>query len=163
MTNMISSKANIGTGVKIGHYTIIEDDVTIGNGTVIGDFCVIRKGAIIGSNCKFTAYCEIREGVQIGDRTSFGSRCTISAGAIIGSDTTIKYGFVLTDTPNLENGSNKAVGSIGNGVLVGANVCLMPGISIADRAIIGASSQVRHNVGEGEVWFGSPAKLHKVR
>lgn len=160
---MISENAKLGTNVKIGLYTIIEDGATIGDNTVIGDFCVIRKDAVIGSNCKFTAYCEIREGVKIGDRTSFGSRCTISAGAVIGSDTTIKYGFVLTDTPNLEEGNMKSVGNIGNGVLIGANVCLMPGFSIEDGAIIGASSQVRSNVGKNEVWFGNPAKMYKKR
>jgi len=160
---MISEKAKLGINVKIGLYSIIEEGVVIGDNTTIGDFCVVRKNAVIGSNCKFTAYCEIREGVRIGDRTSFGSRCTISAGAIIGSDTTIKYGFVLTDTPNLEEGNMKSVGNIGNGVLIGANVCLMPGFSIADGAIIGASSQIRSNVGENEIWFGNPAKLYKKR
>ena len=38
-----------------------------------------------------------------------GSRCTISANAIIGKNTTIKYGFVLTDTPNLKKGDFKSV------------------------------------------------------
>lgn len=160
---MISNTAKLGTNVRIGLYSIIEDGVVIGDNTSIGDFCVIRKNAIIGSNCKFTAYCEIREGVKIGDHTSFGSRCTISAGATIGSYTIIKYGFVLTDTPNLEDGNNKNVGSIGNKVLIGANVCLMPGVNIADGAIIGASSQIRTDVGENEIWFGNPAKFHKIR
>jgi UDP-2-acetamido-3-amino-2,3-dideoxy-glucuronate N-acetyltransferase len=139
----------------------IEDDVEIGENTVIGPFCIVRKGAKIGKSCKFTAYCEIRENVEIGDYTSMGSRCTISANARVGSNTIIKYGFVLTDTPDLKEDSVKSVRGIGNGVLIGANVTLMPGCKIGDNSVIGACSQVRTDVGENEVWYGSPAKFYK--
>lgn len=151
----------ISPSAKIHPLAYIEDNVSIGDNTVIGPFCIVRSGARIGSDCKFTAYCEIREDVTIGDRTGFGSRCTISAGATIGSDVSIKYSFVLTDTPNLKEGYIKSVGNIGDGALIGANVTLMPGFSIGANSVIGACSQVRDNVGAGEVWFGSPAKLFK--
>ena len=147
--------------IKIHPLAYIEDNVEIGEGTEIGPFCIVRNGAKIGKNCKFTAYCEIRNNVEIGDNTTFGSRCTISANAKIGSNTTIKYGFVLTDTPNLKEGGVKSVGCIGNNVLIGANVCLMPSFNIGDDSIIGACSQVRADVGDNEIWFGSPAKFFK--
>ena len=93
--------------------------------------------------------------------TSFGSRCTISANAKIGDNVTIKYGFVLTDTPNLKEGNIKDVGLIGNNTLIGANVSLMPGVNIGDNVIIGATSQVRCDVPNDEVWFGIPAVFYK--
>lgn len=142
---------------------LIEEGAIIGKNVSIGPFCIIRRGAQIGDNCSFTAYCEIRENVTIGPNTSMGSRCTISANASIGANTIIKYGFVLTDTPDLEANSNKLVQGVGDHVLIGANVTLMPGFSIGDRAIIGACSQVRNHVPAGEVWFGSPAKFFKHR
>lgn len=160
---MISEKAKIGKNVLIHPLALVEDMAEIGDNTSIGPFCIVRKGAIIGQNCNFTAYCEIRENVIIGNNTTFGSRCTISADAVIGNNVTIKYGFVLTDTPNLEEGNKKVVGSIGDGSLIGANVTLMPGYSIGKNAIIGACSQVRAEVGDNEVWFGNPAKLFKKR
>lgn len=157
----ISIRANIGNNASIHPLALIEDDVIIGENTVIGPFCIVRKGAKIGKNCKFTAYCEIRENVVIGDNTSFGSRCTISANAIIGSNVVVKYSFVLTDTPNLEDGTIKSVGNIGDGVLIGANVTLMPGCSIGKNSIIGACSQVRSTIGESEIWYGNPAEFFK--
>ncbi|HNB82336.1 MAG TPA: DapH/DapD/GlmU-related protein [Chitinophagaceae bacterium] len=162
-TSVISEKALIGKNVSIGHFCIIEDDVIIGDNTHIGNYCVIKKGAVIGKNCRFTAYCEIRDHVKIGDFTTFGSRCTISANACIGSRVTIKYGFVLTDTPVLEQGDVKVVGTIGDDSLIGANVCLMPGFNIGMNATIGACSQVRDHVGDGEIWFGNPARLFKTK
>jgi len=146
---------------KIHPLAYIEDEVEIGDNTQIGPFCIVRKGAKIGANCKFTAYCEIRENVTIGDNTSMGSRCTISANAFIGFNTIIKYGFVLTDTPDLKEGDKKVVKGVGNNVLIGANVTLMPGFSIGNNSIIGACSQVRADVGENEIWYGSPAKFYK--
>jgi UDP-2-acetamido-3-amino-2,3-dideoxy-glucuronate N-acetyltransferase len=152
---MISSEAKIGKNVEIHSLAYIGDN------THIGPFCIVRENAKIGKNCKFTAYCEIRDNVIIGDNTTMGSRCTISANAIIGSNVTVKYSFVLTDTPDLTKGYEKNVGSIGNGTLIGANVCLMPGFSIGENCIIGACSQVRSHVKDNEIWYGNPAKLFK--
>lgn len=160
---MISEKATLGDNVTFGQYVIVEDDVFIGDNTHIGDFSIIRNGARIGSNCKFTAYCEIRNNVTVGNNTTMGSRCTISANAEIGNNVALKYSFVLTDTPNLEEGDKKSVGKIGDGSLIGANVCLMPGFTIGKNAIIGALSQVRSHVGDNEIWYGNPAKLFKKK
>jgi len=147
----------IGNNVEIHRLAYIEDGVEIGDNTKIGPFCIVRTGAKIGKNCSFTAYCEIRENVVVGDGTSMGSRCTISADATIGENCVIKYSFVLTDTPNLEENTKKVVKGVGDNVLIGANVTLMPGKSIGDNSIIGANSQLRKDVPANEVWYGSPA------
>lgn len=146
---------------KIHPLALIEDNVEIGENVLIGPFCIVRRGAKIGKGCRFTAYCEIRENVIVGEYTTMGSRCTISANATIGSNTVIKYGFVLTDTPNLKDGELKLVKGVGDNVLIGANVTLMPGFSIGKNSIIGACSQIRSDVGENEIWYGSPAKFFK--
>lgn len=151
----------IHTTAKIHHLAYIEDGAKIDENVSIGPFCIVRSGAKIGKGCKFTAYCEIRENVSIGENTTMGSRCTISANASIGSNTVIKYGFVLTDTPNLKEGNIKVVKGVGDNVLIGANVTLMPGFSIGNNSIIGACSQVRSDVGNNEIWYGSPAKFFK--
>ena len=140
---------------------LVEKGVVIGEGSHIGPFCIIREGAKIGKSCRMTAYCEVRENVIIGDNVSMGSRCTISANAKIGSNVLIKYGFVLTDTKDLTEDKIKSVGSIGDGTLIGANVTLMPNISIGKESIIGACSQVRTNVGDKEIWYGNPAKFFR--
>ena len=161
MNSGIKPRKTIHNSAKIHPLAYIEDNVSIGENTEIGPFCIVRSGAIIGNNCKFTAYCEIRNNVIIGDGTTMGSRCTISANGTIGKNTTIKYGFVLTDTPNLKEGNVKSVKGIGDNVLIGANVTLMPSFSIGNNSIIGACSQVRANVPNNEIWYGSPAKFFK--
>lgn len=158
---MISTNAKIGKNVEIHPLALIEDNTVIGDNTKIGPFCIVREGAVIGSNCKMTAYCEIRNNVIVGDNTSFGSRCTISANCNIGANVTVKYAFVMTDTPDLTEGDKKVKSYIDDGSLIGANVTLMPGFNIGKNCIIGACSQVRAHVGDDEIWYGSPAKFYK--
>lgn len=158
---MISENITLGEGARVHPLAYVEDEVQIGQHTEIGPFCIIRRGAIIGDHCKLTAYCEIRENVRIGNHTSFGSRCTISANCEVGSRVVIKYAFVMTDTPDLNANGKKVSAKIGDGVLIGANVTLMPGMNIGKGAVVGACSQVRDHIGPQEVWFGNPAKFFK--
>ena len=77
---------------------------------------------------------------------------------MIGADCIIKYGFVASDTPDLNEPAFKKPGVIGHGVKVGANVVLMPGVIVKEGATLGACSQIRKDVGKSEIWYGNPAK-----
>lgn len=120
----------------------------------------IHPGAIIGKNVSIGKFCEIREGCMIGDNTTFGSRCTLAARSLVGRDCIIKYGFVMTDTPDLKEPTRKVVSIIGHRVLIGANVTIMPGVTVGNDVTIGAGSIVFKDIPDGETWFGSPAKKH---
>ncbi|WP_040255742.1 CatB-related O-acetyltransferase [Rickettsia hoogstraalii] len=52
---------------------------------------------------------------------------------------------------------------LGNDVWIGAESMIMPGVKIADGAIVGARSLVIKNIGAYEIWGGNPAKLIKKR
>jgi UDP-3-O-[3-hydroxymyristoyl] glucosamine N-acyltransferase len=178
--NSISKTARIAGGVRIGKFVIIEDDVEIGPGCTIEDFALIQAGAkigsntkvgtytkvgkkvVVGNNCSFTSYCEIRDGCILGSSVSMGSRCTLSAGTVVEDDVIMKYSFVVTDTPVLSRNNEKTVGRLKKGSRFGANVVIMPGVTIGENAEIGACSQVRHDVPDNEVWFGTPAKFYRT-
>jgi chloramphenicol O-acetyltransferase type B len=52
---------------------------------------------------------------------------------------------------------------IGNDVWIGAEALIMPGVHIADGAVIAARAVVTKNIGPYEIWGGNPAKLIKKR
>jgi chloramphenicol O-acetyltransferase type B len=58
---------------------------------------------------------------------------------------------------------NKGYTMIGNDVWIGAEAMIMPGVKIADGAVIGARSLVTKNIGPYEIWGGNPAKMIKKR
>jgi chloramphenicol O-acetyltransferase type B len=52
---------------------------------------------------------------------------------------------------------------VGNDVWIGVEAFILPGIQIADGAVIGARSVVTKNVGPYEIWAGNPAILIRKR
>ena len=52
---------------------------------------------------------------------------------------------------------------IGNGVWIGANVFINPGITIEDNTVIGANSVVTKNVPKNAIVGGVPAKLIRYK
>jgi len=58
-------------------------------------------------------------------------------------------------------GCRSAPVSIGNDVFIGTNTLILKGVTIGDRAIIGAGSVLSKDVPADEIWAGNPAR--KVR
>jgi chloramphenicol O-acetyltransferase type B len=52
---------------------------------------------------------------------------------------------------------------VGSDVWIGVEALILPGIKIADGAVIGARSVVTKNIGPYEIWAGNPAKLIRKR
>ena len=158
---IIEAGVVLGDRVTVEDFTVIQEGATVGAGTKVGTHCKIGARAVVGESCSFTAYCEIRSDCRVGDRVSMGSRCTLSSGTIVGDDVIIKYGFVATDTPDLHENQTKQTCVLSSGSLYGANVTIMPALTIGVGSEIGACSQVRHDVPDGEVWYGSPASFFR--
>lgn len=175
----VHESAEIGPGSRIGRFCVIEEGVTLGANVIVEDFSLIQKGAkvgagtkvgthckigtsaVVGESCAFTAYCEIRSDCVVGNRVSMGSRCTLSSGTIVEDDVIIKYGFVATDTPDLRENQVKKTCVLKARSLYGANVTIMPAVTVGVGSEIGACAQVRHDVPDGEVWYGNPAKFFR--
>ena len=51
--------------------------------------------------------------------------------------------------------------TIGDDVFIGAKSIILKGVTIGPKSIVGAGSVVSHNIPEGEVWAGNPARFIK--
>lgn len=51
--------------------------------------------------------------------------------------------------------------NIGSDVFIGTNAVILKGVTIGDRAVIGAGAVVTHNVPADEIWAGNPARFVK--
>lgn len=159
--SVLKSGVRLGDDTMVEEYSMLLSNCRIGNGTKIGTYTKVGKDAVIGENCRFTSFCEIRDNCRLGNNVSMGSRGTLSAGTCIEDDVIMKYSFVVTDTPVLGRDKDKEVGVLKRGARFGANVTIMPGVNIGENAEIGACSQVRSDVPNGEVWYGNPARFFK--
>jgi acetyltransferase-like isoleucine patch superfamily enzyme len=49
--------------------------------------------------------------------------------------------------------------SLGEAVFAGSHACVLPGLRVGDRAVVGAGTVVTRNVPAGSTMFGVPARL----
>lgn len=114
-------------------------DCTIGDNTVVHSHVWIGDRVAIGERCKIQAFCFIPTGVRIGNDVFLGPRVTF---------TNDKYppSSDWETTIVLDNAS------------IGAGAIILPGLTIGRGARIGAGAVVTKNVGDGETWYGNPAK-----
>jgi UDP-2-acetamido-3-amino-2,3-dideoxy-glucuronate N-acetyltransferase len=134
----------------------------IGQGTRVWQFVVILKGAKIGVDCNICAQTLIEGDVVIGDRVTIKSGVQIWDGSIIGDDVFIGPNATFSNDlyprskqlPPHFNGV-----TIKNGASIGANATLLPGITVGEKAIVGAGTMVTKDVPAKAVVFGSPGKV----
>ena len=116
------------------------------------------------------SYIDVRNGstgIYIKDNTLIGNRFVaistslieIGADCLIGNDVKIydsDFHSLKKDRSSLESKNSDVI--IGSNVFIGDNVIILKGVSIGDRAVIGAGSVVVKNVGVNEIHAGNPAK-----
>ena len=121
-------------------------------------------------------YVAGRDGrLSIGDGTHVGRLAMISAlgGVSIGRRCAIASGFTVYSNTNsvrempeadvLDNPVEMAAVTIGDDVWAGANVTILPGVTVGDHAVLGAGSVVTKDVPEWSVVAGVPARRVKDR
>jgi UDP-3-O-[3-hydroxymyristoyl] glucosamine N-acyltransferase len=144
-TGVIHPSATIGQDVSLGHFSVIEAEVSI------GDRSIIYPGTYIGFGSKLGTDVTIYPGVKIYPNTQIGNRCIIHANAVIGCD---GFGY----RPD-EKGHYHKINHVGSVVLeedveVGANAVIDRGTLAVTRIGKGTKIdnlvQVAHNVTIGE-------------
>lgn len=134
----------------------------IGKGTRVWQFVVVLKGARIGSDCNICAQTLIESDVVIGDRVTVKSGVQIWDGSVIGSDVFIGPNATFSNDPypRSKQYPEKFNGvTIKNGASIGANATLLPGITIGEKALVGAGAVVTKDVPSRAVVIGNPAKI----
>lgn len=108
----------------------------------------IKSGLVVGRAFSFGRYCFFDPSfcflISIGDNVTFSTRVHVLA-----HDASLKRTIGYSKVGKV---------SIGNNVFIGANVTILPGISIGDSSIVGAGSVVTRSIPSHEVWAGNPAK-----
>ena len=132
-------------------------DISFGRGTVVKAFAVVQSsgGAVrFGRDCAISSFVHISTGagdVIAGDGVRIAPNCTL-----VGGTKEVRARNVLIgDQPEAEP---KGLW-IGNDVLIGAGVVVLPGTRIERGAVIGAGSVVSGTVPEYTIVAGAPARV----
>lgn len=129
MSELIAKPLGVDFGLFPPFYTDCGLNITIGRRTFINMGCSFQDWG----------------GIKIGDDCLIGHNCTIC---------TVNH----SKDPERRGDMTCASVTIGDKVWIGANVTILPGVSIGDGSIIAAGAVVNKNVQAGTIAAGIPAK-----
>ena len=128
----------------------------VGDDTTIGTFVEIQKGVRIGARCKIQSHTFICEGVTIEDEVFVGHNVN----------------FINDIYPRATNDDGSRQGEadwkvvptiVRRGASIGTGAVLLGGITIGEKAVVGAGSVVTRDVPPGRTVMGNPARLSRGR
>jgi bifunctional UDP-N-acetylglucosamine pyrophosphorylase/glucosamine-1-phosphate N-acetyltransferase len=162
----------IGEGCEIGPDTIISDSsigdrchllasviegAVVEDGVGMGPFCHLRKGAHLGRGVHMGNFGEVKDsylaaGVKMGHFSYIGN-------ANIGENVNIGAGTITCNY----DGEHKHPTEIGANTFIGSDTMLVAPLKIGRNAKTGAGAVVTHDVADGEVVAGVPARPMKKK
>ncbi|MEE6280416.1 DapH/DapD/GlmU-related protein [Georgenia sp. MJ170] len=111
-------------------------------------------------------YSDFGKNITLGKRVFINSGCRFQdqGGVVIGDDCLIGHNTVLATlnhdlAPSRRADMHPASIVLGRNVWLGANVTVLPGVTIGDNAVVAAASVVTKDVQENTVVVGSPARV----
>jgi acetyltransferase-like isoleucine patch superfamily enzyme len=148
---LIADNVKLGRNVRIRGFVNLYG-CTIGDDVRIGTFVEIQKGAVIGNNCKIQSHTFICEGATLEEEVFVGHGVTF---------TNDRFPRATNDEglPKNDNEWTCEKTLVKRGASIGSGVTLLCGITIGERAIIGAGSVVTRDVPPGAIVAGNPARV----
>ena len=148
----IASSVVLGERVAIFHPDLVNlYGCHVGDDTKIGSFVEIQKNAHVGSRCKISSHTFICEGVTIEDEVFVG------------------HGVMFINDPHPRATSEGQLQTEADWVVVPTRVCrgasigsgatILCGITIGEKAMVGAGAVVTRDVAPGETVVGVPARV----
>lgn len=143
-SSYIDSKAIIGKGTKIWHFSHIMEDSNVGERCNIGQNVVVSPNVILGNNVKIQ------------------NNVSVYSGVICEDDVFLGPGMVFTNVKNPRSHVNRRGEYLSTyvrkGATIGANATIVCGIEIGSYAFIGAGAVITKDVKPFALMVGNPAR-----
>jgi acetyltransferase-like isoleucine patch superfamily enzyme len=148
----VSSEAQIGEGTLIWHQAQVREGARIGRNCILGKGVYVDFGVKIGDNVKVQNYVSIYHGVEIEDGVFVGPHVCFTNDSLpraVNPDGSLKS----ADDWEVERILIK------RGAALGANVTVLPGVTVGEWALVGAGAVVTKDVPSHGLVLGNPAQL----
>jgi UDP-2-acetamido-3-amino-2,3-dideoxy-glucuronate N-acetyltransferase len=149
----VNSDVLLGNNVKIFHPQLVNlYGCEIGDETKIGSFVEIQKNVTVGCRCKVSSHSFLCEGVVIEDEVFIGH------GVMFTNDL---YPKATNTDGSLQTDSDWAVVKtlVKRCASIGSNATVLPGLTIGEKALVGAGAVVTKDVPDYAIVMGVPARV----
>jgi UDP-2-acetamido-3-amino-2,3-dideoxy-glucuronate N-acetyltransferase len=147
----IAASVKLGKDVRVFGFTNLYG-CEIGDESKIGTFVEIQKGAKIGRRCKISSHSFICEGVILEDEVFVGH-------GVMFTNDLLPRATNQDGSPQTDADWKCETTLVKRGASIGSNATLLCGITVGERAVIGAGAVVTKDVPPGAVVAGNPAKV----
>jgi acetyltransferase-like isoleucine patch superfamily enzyme len=175
---VIGDNVTIESHCLIGQTTPLSDGkpLIIGNNSLIRSHSIFYEGSQFGPKLMTGHRVTVREKIEAGENLLIGTNCDLQGHAKIGNYVRLYTGAqinhkssigdfvriyqysVLTNDPHPP--SNIVLGvKVNKYAIIATMCCILPGVQIGEKAIVGAGSLVRKDVEPETLVAGVPAKF----
>jgi len=139
---------------------------TIGKGTIIHQKGLVNiYDSVIGENCNIGAFTEIGKSI-VKDNCHIAAHAYLCPGVVLERDVFIGPGVRFSNDkypPTPREEWIMLLTSVLKGASIGMGAIILPGITIGEKAVIGAGAIVTSNVLPGATVRGIPARMVNVK
>src|SRR5690606_4557795 len=129
----------IEDNVKVGSHCVIYHGSIISDGVLIGDFASIRENVKVGIDSIIGRNSMVENDTTIGNNVTIQTSSYVTANMIIEDDVFIGPCFSSSNDKYMGEGNYMLKGPVLKyGAKIGNNASLLPGITIGEKAVIGA-------------------------
>lgn len=130
----------VGDRFVTGHSALVREETTVGDDVLVGTQTVVDGATTIGSEVS------LQTGVYVPRETTIGDRVFVGPRAVLTNDPYPLRREAPLEGPTLEDG-----------VSLGANATLLPGITVGEHAFVAAGAVVTEDVPPETLAVGAPA------
>lgn len=134
-----------GESFQTGHYAVVREFTEVGDNVLVGTQTVIDGRTTLGSNVS------LQTGVYIPSHTTMGDNVFVGPNATLTNDPVPVRQEVDLEGPTLQDG-----------VSVGANATVLPGITIGENSFVAAGAVVTKDVPADTLAIGAPARFQPL-
>ena len=148
---MIAADVELGPNVSIPQPTLVNlYGCRVGEGTRIGAFVEVQRGAVIGRHCKVSSHTFVCAGVAIADGVFIGH------GVMFTND---RYPRAVNPDGTLQTDADWTLVEthVERQASIGSNATILAGVTIGERALVGAGAVVTRDVPAYAIVAGVPA------
>jgi bifunctional UDP-N-acetylglucosamine pyrophosphorylase/glucosamine-1-phosphate N-acetyltransferase len=168
----LRGKTVIGRKCTIGPNAVIEDSAigdqcvvkasflegaTLEDNVDVGPFAHLRKGAYLCRHVHMGNFGEVKNS-RLGPGTKMGHFSYVGD-AEVGADVNISCGVITCNY----DGKHKHKTIIGEGAFIGSDTMLRAPVTVGQGATTGAGSVVTHDVPDGTLAYGVPARVKESK